>query len=102
MIVENYYLLPRIDDLFNQLHHAYWFSKIYMRSGYHHIRVREDDVEKKAFQTHYGHYEFLVMSFGLTNVPVVFMDLMNRVCRPMLDRPVIVLNEYILVYFKTE
>ena len=101
LTVKNRYPLPRIDDLFDQLQGASWFSKIDLRSGYHQVRVREEDVEKTAFQTHYGHYEFVVMPFGLTNAPAVFIDLMNRVCRPMLDRSVIVFIDDILVYSKT-
>ncbi|KAD4178196.1 hypothetical protein E3N88_26787 [Mikania micrantha] len=100
--VKNRYPLPRIDDLFDQLQGAKWFSKIDLRSGYHQLKVRDEDVEKTAFRTRYGHYEFLVMSFGLTNAPAAFMDLMNRVCRPMLDRSVIVFIDDILVYSKNE
>ena len=84
--VKNRYPLSRIDDLFDQLQGASWFSKIDLRSGYHQMRVRDEDVQKTAFRTRYGHYEFVVMPFGLTNAPAAFMDLMNRVCRPMLDR----------------
>ncbi|KAI3814190.1 hypothetical protein L1987_18938 [Smallanthus sonchifolius] len=100
--VRNKYPLPRIDDLFDQLQGASWFSKIDLRSGYHQLKVREKDVPKTAFRTRYGHYMFLVMPFGLTNAPAAFMDLMNRVCRPMLDRSVIVFIDDILVYSKSE
>ena len=79
MTVKNKYLLPRIDDLFNQLKGAGVFSKIDLRYGYHQLRIKDADVNKMAFRTRYGHYEFLVMPFGLTNVPVAFMDLMNCV-----------------------
>ncbi|KAL7598755.1 hypothetical protein Lser_V15G25360 [Lactuca serriola] len=101
LTVNNRYPLPRIDDLFDQLQDASWFSKIDLRSGYHQVRVREEDLEKIAFQTRYGHYEFMVMPFGITNAPTVYMDLMNRVRWPMLDRSIIVFIDDILVYSKT-
>nr|GEW44112.1 putative reverse transcriptase domain-containing protein [Tanacetum cinerariifolium] len=100
--VKNRYPLSRIDDLFDQLQGSNIYSKIDLRSSYHQLRVREQDIPKTAFRTRYGHYEFQVMPFGLTNAPVVFMDLMNRVCKPYLDKFVIVFIDDILIYSKDE
>ncbi|GJS62819.1 reverse transcriptase domain-containing protein [Tanacetum coccineum] len=102
LTVKNRYPLPRIDDLFDQLQGLRYFSKIDLRSGYHQLRVYEDDIPKTAFRTRYGHFEFTVMPFGLTNAPTIFMDLMNRVCKPYLDKFIIVFINDILIYSKSK
>ncbi|GKD33154.1 putative reverse transcriptase domain-containing protein, partial [Tanacetum coccineum] len=102
MTVKNRYSLPMIDDLFGQLQGSNVYSKIDLRSGYHQLRVREEDIPKTAFKTRYSDYELQVMPFGLTNAPTVFMDLMNRVCKPYLDTFVIVFIDDILIYSKNK
>ncbi|GJV79283.1 putative reverse transcriptase domain-containing protein [Tanacetum coccineum] len=102
LTIKNRYPLPRIDDLFDQLQGSSVYLKIDLRSGYHQLRVRDKDIPKTVFKTRYGHYEFQVMPFGLTNARTVFMDLMNRVCKPYLDKYVIVFIDDILIYSRNE
>ncbi|GJY89145.1 putative reverse transcriptase domain-containing protein [Tanacetum coccineum] len=102
LTVKNCYPLPRIDDLFDQLQRSQCFSKIDLRSGYHQLRVHEYGIPKTAFRTRYGNFEFTIMPFGLTNAPTIFMDLMNKVCRPYLDKFMIVFIDDILIYSKTQ
>nr|GEZ31590.1 hypothetical protein [Tanacetum cinerariifolium] len=100
--IKNRYPLPRIDDLFDQLQGACCFSKIDLRLGYHQLRVREEYIQKTTFRTLYRHFEFTVMPFGLINAPAEFMDLMNHVCKPYLDKFVIVFTDDILIYSRSE
>ncbi|GJS59803.1 putative reverse transcriptase domain-containing protein [Tanacetum coccineum] len=96
------YPLPRNDDLFDLLQGSRYFSKIDLQYGYHQLRVCKEDIPKTAFMTRYRHFEFTVMPFGLTNTSAVFMDLMNRVCKPYLDKFVIVFIDDILIYSKSK
>jgi hypothetical protein len=100
--VKNKYHLSRIYDLFDQLKDAKIFLKIDLRSGYHQVRIKYEDINNTAFRTRYGHCKFTVVSFGLSNAPVVFMSLMNGVFRDYLDKFVIVFLDDILVYSRTE
>ena len=102
LTIKNRYPLPLIDELFDQLQGATVFSKLDLRQGYYQLRVKAEDIPKTAFNTRYGHYEFVVMPFGLTNALAVFMDLMHRVFQMYLDRFVVIFIDDILVYSKTE
>jgi len=101
LTIKNRYLLPRIDDLMDQLVGAEVFRKIDLRSGYHQIRVKAKDISKTAFRTRYAYYEYYVMPFGVTNAPGIFMEYMNGIFHPFLDRFVVVLIDDILVYSKS-
>jgi hypothetical protein len=100
--IKNKYPLPKIEDLFDQLNGAKVFSKIDLRTRYHQLKVCESDIPKTAFTTRYGLFEYTVMSFGLTNAPAYFMNLMNKVFMKFLDNFVVVFIDNILVYSKTE
>jgi len=97
---KNHYPLPRIDDLFDQLRGAGTFSKIDLRSGYHPLRIKDEDILKTTFCSRYGHYDFVVMPFGLVNAPAAFMNLMNRVFKLYLDQLLVVFIDDILIYSK--
>jgi hypothetical protein len=98
--IKNKYLLPCINILIDQLAGTKVFSKVDLRSGYHQIKIRLEEVPKMTFTTRYGLYKYLVMSFGLTNAPAHFMYLMNSVCMPELDKFVVVFIDDILIYLK--
>jgi hypothetical protein len=100
--IKNKYHIPRIDDLFDHLRRAKIFSKIELRSGYHQVRIKEEYIHKTSFRTRYGHCEFVVVPFGLSNEPTIFMCLMNGIFRNYLYKFVIVFLDDILVYSKSE
>jgi hypothetical protein len=100
--IKNKYPLPRIDDLFDQLNGARVFSKVDLKTGYHQLKIRKEDIPKTAFTTRYGLYEFTVMAFGLTNAPAYFMSMMNKVFMDFLDKFVVVFIDDILIYSKDE
>ena len=97
MTIKNWYPLPRIDDLFDQFYGATVFSKIDLRSSYHQVRIKEEDIFKTTFRTRYSHYEFVVMPFGLTNTPAAFMCLMNNILSNYLDKFVVVFIDDIII-----
>jgi hypothetical protein len=100
--IKNKYPLPRIEDLFDQMRGARVFSKIELKSGYHQMKIRPSDIPKTAFSTRYGLYEFTVMSFGLTNAPAYFMNMMNKVFMEYLDKFIVVFINDILIYSKND
>ena len=100
--VKNKYPFPRIDDLFDQMRGEKVFSKIDLRSGYHRVRIKDEDIHKTSFRTRYGHYEFVVVPFGLTNAPATSMGLMNNFFSRYLDKFVLIFLDGILIYSKNE
>ncbi|MCO5555968.1 hypothetical protein L7F22_009512 [Adiantum nelumboides] len=102
VMIKNKYPMPRMDELFDQLYGAKYFSKIDLRSRYHQVRIKEEDVAKTVFRTRFWHFEFLVMPFGLSKAPTTFMTLMDNILRPYLRKFVVVFLDDILVYSKTQ
>lgn len=102
LTIKNVYPLPRVDGMFDQIHGATMFSKIHLRSGYHQVIIKDGDIYKTTFRMRYGHYEFVVIPFGLTNAPASFMCLMNIILSNYLNQFVVVFVDKILIYSKTK